>query len=127
MKDEQTEKALECCSCMTKHGCAGCPEFRNKNDIYSCTIHVSKGALDYINRLKEEKYQLEQSLGQCENGYKLELHTTRMLQHRAETQLKELLSSLYRQTDNKEKSFVIYRNDIVELAKDCGIKEEELK
>lgn len=43
----------------------------------------------------------------------------------AETQLKELLSALYQQTDS-EKGFTLYRKDIVELAKDYGIKEEEL-
>lgn len=44
----------------------------------------------------------------------------------AETQLRELLSALYKQTDNKDKSFTIYQSDIVELAKDYEIKEEEL-
>lgn len=56
-------------------------------------------ALGYINRLKSEK-QL------------------------AETQLKELLSAFYQRT---EKPFTLERKDIVELAKDYGIKEEELK
>lgn len=42
----------------------------------------------------------------------------------AETQLKELLSALYQRTG--EKGFTIYRKDIVELANDYGIKEEEL-
>lgn len=45
----------------------------------------------------------------------------------AETQLRELLSALYRQTDNKDKSFTLYQSDVVELANDYGIKEEELK
>lgn len=45
----------------------------------------------------------------------------------AEAQLKELLSALYQRTDNEDKSFTIYRTDIVELAEDYGIKEEELK
>lgn len=40
-----------------------------------------------------------------------------------ETQLKELLSALYQRTD---KPFTLERKDIVELAKDYGIKEEEL-
>lgn len=44
----------------------------------------------------------------------------------AETQLKELLSALYNKTDG-EKGFTIYRKDIVELAKDYGYKEEDLK
>lgn len=42
----------------------------------------------------------------------------------AETQLKELLSALYQRTG--EQGFTIYRKDIVEFAKDYGIKEEEL-
>lgn len=43
----------------------------------------------------------------------------------AETQLKELLSALYQRIG--EQGFTLYRKDIVELAKDYGIKEEELK
>lgn len=43
------------------------------------------------------------------------------------TLIKEFLSALYRQTDNEENAFTIYRSDIVELAADYGIKEEELK
>lgn len=43
---------------------------------------------------------------------------------KSETQLRELLSALYRKT---EEPFTLYRKDIVELAKDYGIKEEELK
>lgn len=44
----------------------------------------------------------------------------------AETQLKELLSALYR-TSGGVMGFTLYRKDIVELAEDYGIKEEELK
>lgn len=99
MTDKQIEKALKCCSCGNKQGCNACPEERNKNEVYSCTIHVSKVALDYINRLNSEK-------------------------HLAETRLKELLSALYRRT---EKPFTLERKDIIELAKGYGIKEEELK
>lgn len=47
-------------------------------------------------------------------------------QQLVETQLKELLSALYNKTDG-EKGFTIYRKDIVELAKDYGYKEEDLK
>lgn len=35
-------------------------------------------ALNYINRLKEQFYQTEQKLAECENGYSLELHTANM-------------------------------------------------
>lgn len=42
----------------------------------------------------------------------------------AKTQLKELLSALYQRT---EKPFTLERKDIVELAKDYGIREEKLK
>lgn len=43
----------------------------------------------------------------------------------AKTQLKELLLALYQRTG--EQGFMIYRKDIIELAKDYGIKEEELR
>ncbi len=52
------------------------------------------------------------------NGIKKELQL-------ATSQLKELLSALYQRTG--EKGFTLYRKDIVELANDYGIKEEELK
>lgn len=71
------------------------------SDTYkgSSVSFLAENTLDYINRLKSEK-QL------------------------AEIQLKELLSALYQRT---EKPFTLERKDIVELAKDYGIKEEELK
>lgn len=102
MKDEKIEKALECCACKNKQGCTVCPMLRNKNRVYSCTIHVSNGALGYINRLKSEK-QL------------------------AETRLKELLSALFKLTDNVWQAYDICRDDVIKFAKDYGIKEEELK
>lgn len=43
------------------------------------------------------------------------------------TLMKEFLSALYRQTDNMENSFTIYRDDVLELAKDYEITEEDLK
>lgn len=52
--------------------------------------------LDYINeleseneRLQNKNYKLEQNLGQCENGYKLELHTARFQLHTALEDLKK--------------------------------------
>lgn len=92
--DKEIEKALKSCGYNPK--CGDCPYYGK--DI-RCGVILPKDALDYINRLKFEK-QL------------------------AETQLKELLSALYRRT---EKPFTLERKDIVELAKDYGIKEEELK
>lgn len=114
MTDEQIDRFIA--NCQVKE-CIACP----LNELEDC--------LDFsatITHLKEEKYRLEQNLDQCENGYKLELHTTRMLQRRAETQLKELLSALYQKTDS-EQGFTLYRKDIVELAKDYEYKEEDLK
>lgn len=64
-------------------------------------VGFSSEVLNYINRLKSEKLL-------------------------AETQLKELLSALYQET-GKALPFVLERKDVVELAKDYGIKEEELK
>lgn len=101
MKDKQIERALEYCACMHKNGCVKCPYLYLKNEQYACTIELSKDTHTYIIRLKSEK-QL------------------------AETQLKELLSAMYQRTDD-EKGFTLYRRDIVELANDYGIKEEELK
>lgn len=63
-------------------------------------IKLPLDAFKYINHLKSAKQQ-------------------------SETQLKEFLSALYQKAG--EKGFTLYCKDIVELAKDYGIKEEELK
>lgn len=54
------------------------------------------------------------------------IHRVQEILEHSKTQLKELLSALYRQTDNKENLFTIYRDDVLELAKDYGIKESDL-
>lgn len=60
----------------------------------------------------------------CENGAET-INNLQSTKQRAETQLKELLSTLYQRTD--EQGFTIYRKDIVGIANDYGIKEEELR
>lgn len=102
MTDKEIEEALENHKDIAQRDCSVCP-YRNGHRLgdYSCnSIQLAKDALGYINRLKQEKQT-------------------------AKTQLKELLSALYQRTG--EQGFTIYRKDIVELAKDYGIKEEELK
>lgn len=59
----------------------------------------------------------------CENGAKT-INNLQSTKQQAETQLKELLSALYQRTG--EQGFMLYRKDIVELANDYGVKEEEL-
>lgn len=131
LTDEQIEMILACCG-KRKPDCEKCPY---NCDTYNRRCYRSaEQALAYINRLKEKIYQLEQNLGQCENGYKQELFTARydlgeekQARKLAETQLRELLSALYKQTDNEDKSFTLYQSDVVEIAKDYKITEEELK
>ncbi len=60
----------------------------------------------------------------CENGAET-INNLQSTKQRAETQLKELLSALYQRAG--EQGFTIYRKDIIELANDYGVKEEELK
>lgn len=97
MKGKEIYKAMQCCCTTQKADCEHCPF-----DHYypNCFAMWQRASFAYVNRLLSEK-QL------------------------AETQLKELLSALYQRTG--EKGFTLYRKDIVELAKDYGIKEEELK
>lgn len=74
MSNEEIEQMLKNCSETYNVTCGiDCP-YKNQG---SCRNHLMNDTLDYINRLKEEIYQLKQNLGQCENGYKLELHTAR--------------------------------------------------
>lgn len=67
-----------------------------------CTTHLARASLAYINHFKSEK-QL------------------------AETQLRKLLSALYKLTDNTWEAYELCRDDVVKLANDYGVKEEELK
>lgn len=91
--------------------------------------------VDYISRLKSERKAeiFRQERFAKDNGFTADCSPyyiageyKKKLGQRAETQLRELLSALYRRTD-EEQGFTLYRKDIVELAKDYGIKEEELK
>lgn len=77
MTDEEIEKALECCACLTKSGCTQCP-LQSKSARYACTIDMSRNALDYINRLKAEKEQIRKDTAKellddlkeaCPQGY----------------------------------------------------------
>lgn len=96
MTEKEIENSLRCC---IENECANCSYYNPKEQYsYHCE-RLKEDILKYITDLKSEK--------QC-----------------AETQLKELLSALYKQT---EKPLTLERKDIVELAKDYGIKEEELK
>jgi chromosome segregation ATPase len=80
-KVKKIKKALECCVDSIKYGCEGCPYHKSSSDCQELLVWDME---DYINdleseneRLQNKNYQLEQDLGQCENGYKLELHTAR--------------------------------------------------
>lgn len=84
--------------------------------IAICDDAPSLYASAYIKHLKKENEKLK-----CEKEL-------------AEVHLKEILSALYQRTGEEEldglkrhKGFTLYRKDIVELAKDYGIKEGELK
>lgn len=85
-------------------------------------VGFSAEVLNYINSLKEQIENLSTELGQAQS-YVYGLENEKQL---AEIQPKEILSALYQRTDN-ERGFTFYRKDIVELAKDYEIKEEELK
>lgn len=69
--------------------------------VYPITVSFKMRLYSYVKQLKSEK-QL------------------------AETQLKELLSALYKLTDNVWQAYELCRDDVLKLAKDYGIKEEEL-
>lgn len=78
-------------------------------------VGFSAEVLSYINSLKEQIGQAQSYIYGLENEKQL-----------AEIQPKEILSALYQRTDN-ERGFTLYRKDIVDLAMDYGIKEEELR
>lgn len=84
----------------------------------------------YIKDLRAENARLKAESADKERAYNKEYNLrkdlTRKLKEEkqlAETQLKELLSALYKRT---EKPFTLERKDIVELAKDYNLKESDL-
>ncbi|MCH5315451.1 MAG: hypothetical protein J1E81_06025 [Eubacterium sp.] len=62
MTDEEIEKALSYCK---DTDCEYCPY----TFILGCEDKLREDARGYINRLKEQLYQAEQKLAECENGY----------------------------------------------------------
>lgn len=65
MTDEEIEKALHC----LKGKESPCKDCSYQIREYNCRTFVISDTLDYINRLKEQLYQAEQKLAECENGY----------------------------------------------------------
>ena len=121
LTDEEILKSLDYCAnggnCQ-KGECvfANHEEYGKK---HWCLGYACESALDLIHRLqaenerlKDEKYQVEQNLKQCENGYKLELHTARfdMCMNR------EKVETLQKQVDELkkelEKAYEIERANI---------------
>ena len=60
----------------------------------------------------------------CDNGAET-INNLKSANQLAQTQLKEFLLALYQRTGG-EQGFTLYRKDIVEIAKDYGIKERDL-
>ena len=90
-KVKEIKKALENCQ---KNNCVDCPYFIDEkrcraNDLLLDTITLINEFESENERLENKNYQLEQDLGQCENGYKLELHTARCQLHSANEDLKK--------------------------------------
>lgn len=121
MTDEEIEEKLYFLSKRTEYK-SSCLPTQNGEEL---PTYFSL-ALSYISRLHKKIWQLEES----EKGLTAtlaamipEMDIYEQSKQLAETQLKELLSALYQRT---EKPFTLERKDIVELAKDYGMKESEL-
>jgi hypothetical protein len=69
LTDEEIVKALENQANGYGAGIVG--------DLSALTLDLINRQKAEIERLKNEKYKVEQNLEQCENGYELELHTVR--------------------------------------------------
>ncbi len=98
MESEKVKEIKEYLRCMRgEKACWACGLNEIAENQDTCCINlVADMALDLINeleseneRLENENYKLEQNLGQCENGYKLELHTARYQLHSANEDLKK--------------------------------------
>lgn len=101
MTNEQIKQGLECCAKLPCSDCENCPY-----EEIECKQGLLEDSLDCINNLEDRILGIKKA-------YTIQAR-----------QLKELLSALYQRTG--EQGFTLYRKDIVELAKDYGIKEEEL-
>ena len=99
-KVKEIKKALKFCTSLKKR-CRDC----SYSEI-GC-YKLFKDILTIINeleseneRLQDKNYQLEQNLGQCENGYKLELHTERLIHKQLKDRIAELESELEKEQIN---------------------------
>ena len=71
MTDNEIIKALECLGGKSVL-CNDCA-FSCQN-LHLCKANAAKCAIDFINRQNAEIEQLKRNLGQCENGYRQQIH-----------------------------------------------------
>lgn len=121
LTDEEIVKALECCS--KSWDCNNCKCDKENNNRFICSENLLKDCLNLIHRLKseneklkkviaeqnseierleDEKYKVEQNLKQCENGYKLELHTARFDMRMNRERVAELQNRVEKLTEENE-------------------------
>lgn len=120
MDKESIKKALKNCQ---KNNCLDCPYFIDEkrcraNDLLLDAITLINELESENERLKNKNYQLEQDLGQCENGYKLELHTARYQLHSANEDLKKAekrIAELEKENDDYYERCVILRRENEQL------------
>ena len=91
MGKEQIIKALECCSTPSGKRCENCPKV---TEDALCIYRLSGDALALIKQQDEQKFQLENRLKECENGYAGTLHLESNKLHDAEERVKELTIEL---------------------------------
>ncbi len=140
MESEKVKEIKELLRCMNgEKACTNCYINDIAQEQETCCINVvADMTLTIINeleseneRLENENYKLEQNLGQCENGYKLELHTARYQLHTANEDLKKLkdrIAELEKENDGLKddlKNAVSMQKEILDGFKNATKEVEE--
>lgn len=126
MTDEEIEKTIQCCAALPN--CGKCPLKNTDGTAAGDKDLLISQSLDYINRLKEQLYQTEQKLAECENGYQATLDLERRMRAddkeeiRKET-AKEILQAMI--NENWAGNVYFIERFARELAKQYGIEVDE--
>ena len=140
MKSEKVKEIKELLRCLNgEKPCTDCYINEVAREQETCCINVvADMTLELINELESENerlgnknYQLEQNLGQCENGYKLELHTARYQLRGVNEDLKKAQDRIAELEKENEKlknritcQIVIPNDKLEEIKKECLKKVE---
>lgn len=130
MTNEEIEKALKICGGNSGDICNNCPY----TTLFKCGDNLCEDALDYINRLKDQLYQSEQKLAECENGYEGTLFLERCkykdeLEQVRQDTAKEILQTIQivymRDVGSTDIEDTFFYDELIKIAAKYGVEIDE--